>query len=242
MGQTSSTATPTTLPELALHCLRVADASPADGLIEPFFDYLIGVDAASSVPTNVQATMAVPTPAELARVLEENEGIPIRLTVYNAKTQRVRDVTLTPSRDWHAGSGKTGASLVGLSVRLCNPAAALESVWHILEVLEGSPAEMAGLVPFGDWVCGWAGGPLNGESAFHDLVEAHVDKPLRLYVYSADLDNLREVVVIPNEKWGGSGLLGCGVGYGILHRIPRPATPPNEYLGHTSPLADVGRA
>lgn len=24
--------------------------------------------------------------------------------------------------------------------------------------------------------------------------------------------NLREVVVIPNEKWGGSGLLGCGVG------------------------------
>lgn len=40
----------------------------------------------------------------------------------------------------------------------------------------------------------------------------HIDKPLRLYVYSADLDNLREVVVIPNEKWGGSGLLGCGVG------------------------------
>lgn len=30
---------------------------------------------------------------------------------------------------------------------------------------------------------------------------------------SADVfSNLREVVVIPNEKWGGSGLLGCGVG------------------------------
>ncbi len=47
---------------------------------------------------------------------------------------------------------------------------------------------MAGLVPFGDWVCGWAGGPLHGEGAFHDLVEAHIDKPLRLYVYSADLE------------------------------------------------------
>lgn len=90
MGQTSSTASPTTLPEFALHCLRVADHSPADGLLEPFFDYLIGVDAAASVPTGAASAVAVPTPAELARVLEENEGIPIRLTVYNAKTQRVR--------------------------------------------------------------------------------------------------------------------------------------------------------
>lgn len=32
-------------------------------------------------------------------------------------------------------------------------------------------AQMAGLVPFGDWVCGWAGGPLHGENAFYDLVE-----------------------------------------------------------------------
>lgn len=48
--------------------------------------------------------------------------------------------------------------------------------------------QMAGLVPFGDWVCGWAGGPLHGENSFYDLVEAHVDKPLRLYVYSADLE------------------------------------------------------
>lgn len=31
---------------------------------------------------------------------------------------------------------------------------------------------MAGLVPFGDWVCGWAGGPLHGENSFYDLVEA----------------------------------------------------------------------
>lgn len=30
--------------------------------------------------------------------------------------------------------------------------------------------------------------------------------------HSLTYSNLREVVVIPNEKWGGSGLLGCGVG------------------------------
>lgn len=57
-------------------------------------------------------------------------------------TTLTTDVTLTPSRDWDTGSGKARASLLGLSVRVCNPAAALESVWHILEVLEGSPAEV----------------------------------------------------------------------------------------------------
>ena len=36
------------------------------------------------------------------------------------------------------------SSLLGLSLRVCNPAHALESVYHVLDVLEGSPAEMAG--------------------------------------------------------------------------------------------------
>lgn len=32
---------------------------------------------------------------------------------------------------------------------------------------------------------------------------------------------LREVVLVPNRMWGGEGLLGCGVGFGLLHRIPK---------------------
>jgi hypothetical protein len=72
-----------------------------------------------------------------------------------------------------------------------------------------------GLVPYGDYVVGWTEGPLYTESEFYDLVEQvsrsrrllhtfsarkletkplrllslqHVEKPLRLYVYSADLE------------------------------------------------------
>jgi Tfp pilus assembly protein PilV len=33
-------------------------------------------------------------------------------------------------------------SLLGISLRACNPAHALESVYHVLDVLEGSPAEV----------------------------------------------------------------------------------------------------
>ena len=57
-------------------------------------------------------------------------------------------------------------------MRICEPEFALENVWHVLDVLEGSPAESAGLVPYGDWIIGWSGGVLGAESDFYDVVEA----------------------------------------------------------------------
>lgn len=91
MGQTSSSSL-SSLPEFALHCLRVADGSPADGHLEPFFDYLIGVDAEVNLTTGEgeRPALQVPTPTELAALLEESEGRELGLVVYNAKTQRVR--------------------------------------------------------------------------------------------------------------------------------------------------------
>ncbi|KAG8787550.1 hypothetical protein FRC16_001543, partial [Serendipita sp. 398] len=208
----------------ALHVLRVAPGSPADGFIEPFFDFLVGVDG-SQLGNVVDAK-------SLSRMVEEHEGKPLPLLIWSAKYRQMRVVPIIPSRTWSQASHDSSSnaneppSLLGLSMRLCTPEHALESVWHILEVLEGSPAESAGLVPYGDWVVGWSGGVLSGENAFYDLVEAHIDKPLRAIIYSYDFDTLREIVLVPNRKWGGEGLLGCGVGYGLLHRIPpQPSNP-----------------
>ena len=39
-------------------------------------------------------------------------------------------------------------------------------------------------------------------------------------MYNFDLDAVREVLLTPNSAWGGEGALGCGIGYGYLHRIP----------------------
>ena len=63
-------------------------------------------------------------------------------------------------------------SLLGLSMRMCEPEFAMENVWHVLDVLEGSPAESAGLVPYGDWIIGWSGGVLSTEGDFYEVVEA----------------------------------------------------------------------
>jgi len=45
-----------------------------------------------------------------------------------------------------------------------------------------------GLVPYGDFVIAWSGGPLHSENDFYSLVETHVDKALRLFVYNSDLE------------------------------------------------------
>lgn len=57
-------------------------------------------------------------------------------------------------------------------MRVCEPEFSLDNVWHVLDVLEGSPAESAGLVPYGDWIVGWSGGVLAAEGDFYDVVEA----------------------------------------------------------------------
>lgn len=128
------------------------------------------------------------------------------------------DVRIVPSRKWSekGTSGNAQPSLLGLTLRLCNPTVSITHVWHILDVLEGSPADSAGLVPFGDYIIGWTGGPLESESDFFQLIEHHAGRNLAVYVYNRDYDHTREVIIMPNRDWGGEGLLGCGVGYGLL--------------------------
>jgi hypothetical protein len=91
-------------------------------------------------------------------------------------------VPITPSRAWslpHSDipnpqepESNPQPSLLGLSMRMCEPEFVMDNVWHVLDVLEGSPAESAGLVPFGDFILGWSGGVLSAENDFYDLVEA----------------------------------------------------------------------
>jgi len=116
-------------------------------------------------------------------------------------------VPITPSRNWSQNSltDNERPSLLGLSMRMCEPEASLDNVWHVMDVLEGSPAESAGLVPYGDYIVGWSGGALNAENDFYELVESvcrltmlltflqlissqHIEKPLRVYVYSHDFE------------------------------------------------------
>ena len=51
------------------------------------------------------------------------------------------------------------------------PLSSTEDVWHILDVMPNSPADVAGLLPYGDYVIGSPEGLVRGEAGLGELVE-----------------------------------------------------------------------
>lgn len=186
------------------HVLRVQDHSPGQKAgLEAFFDFILAIG-------NTRLDQDNDTLKELLKANIDKE---IQMTVFSSKTQNIRVVNIMPSTTWG------GQGLLGVSIRFCSFEGANENVWHILEVHPSSPAEEAGLIPFTDYIIG-ADSILHESEDLFTLIESHKGRPLKMYVYNIDRDACREVTITPNDKWGGEGSLGCGIGYGYLHRIP----------------------
>ncbi|XP_051986244.1 Golgi reassembly-stacking protein 2 [Xyrauchen texanus] len=212
------------------HVLRVQENSPGHRAgLEPFFDFIVSIN-------NTRLNKDNDT---LKDILKASVEKPVKMLVYSSKTLELREATVTPSNMWG------GQGLLGVSIRFCSFEGANENVWHVLEVEPNSPAALAGLRPHTDYIIG-ADTVMNESEDLFSLIETHEGKGLKLYVYNTDTDNCREVVITPNSAWGGEGSLGCGIGYGYLHRIPtRPFEEGKKisFSGHnpsepTSPLKD----
>lgn len=186
------------------HVHGVQPGSPAEVAgLQPFFDFILSLDHKRLNEENEL----------LKELLKANMERVVKMEVYSTKTTRVRELEVVPSNMWG------GQGLLGASVRFCSYQGANENVWHVLDVEASSPAALAGLQPHTDYIVG-ADQVLQDSEDFFSLIEAHEGKPLKLLVYSTQTDGCREVVVTPNGAWGGEGSLGCGIGYGYLHRIP----------------------
>ncbi|MED6291159.1 Golgi reassembly-stacking protein 2 [Characodon lateralis] len=212
------------------HVLRVQENSPGHRAgLEPFFDFIVSINNSRLNKDN----------DTLKDLLKANVEKPVKMLVYSSKTLELRETTVTPSNLWG------GQGLLGVSIRFCSFEGANENVWHVLEVEPNSPAALAGLRPHTDYIIG-ADTVMNESEDLFSLIESHEGKGLKLYVYNTDTDNCREVVITPNSAWGGDGSLGCGIGYGYLHRIPtRPfeegkkiSFPANSSTEPVSPIKD----
>ena len=62
----------------------------------------------------------------LKDLLKANVEKPVKMLVYSSKTQKVREVELTPSHNWG------GQGLLGVSIRFCSFEGANENVWHVM--------------------------------------------------------------------------------------------------------------
>lgn len=164
-----------------------------------------------------------PDPNLFATEVRNCAGLNVNLILWNAKGSRSRDVTLpVPSP-----SPTLGLTLQWTSLSVT------EDVWHVLDVIANSPADTAGLLPYGDYIVGTPEGNVHGEAGLGELVEDYLGRSLRLYVYNHEYAVTRLVTLTPSRSWGGSGALGCVLGFGALHRLPVPMTEPIAGPGET---------
>ncbi|KHJ94543.1 hypothetical protein OESDEN_05523, partial [Oesophagostomum dentatum] len=192
------------LAAFIIQTFKVQDNSPGQAAgLEPFFDFIVSIGNTRLDKDN----------DTMKEILKQHIEKPIELTVYNSKTQTVRQTTVVPSELWG------GQGLLGVSIRFCSFDGASQHVWHVVSVQPNSPASIAGLQSNTDYILG-AESVLNQADDLIALVQANEGKPLKLYVYNVDSDVVREVSLTPNSAWGGEGCLGCDIGYGYLHRIP----------------------
>ncbi|XP_057178717.1 Golgi reassembly-stacking protein 1b [Triplophysa rosa] len=186
------------------HVHGIQENSPAQRAgLEPFFDFILSVGHARLNKDN----------SMLKDLLKANIEKPVKMEVYSSKVLKIRELEVIPSNMWG------GQGLLGASVRFCTFHGASHNVWHVLDVELNSPAALAGLKPYSDYIVG-ADQVLQASEDFFTLIEASEGKALKLLVYNTERDDCREVHITPNGAWGGEGSLGCGIGFGYLHRIP----------------------
>jgi len=86
--------------------------------------------------------------------------------------------------------------------------------YRILEVLTKSPAYVAKLQPFLDFILAVNGTELmQSEMPFQDLIRANEGCPITLTVYSILTRQERECLIVPQKGWGGDEILGIAVRY-----------------------------
>ncbi|KFG80910.1 golgi reassembly-stacking protein 2 [Metarhizium anisopliae] len=182
--------------------------------IEPWFDFIVGING---------RPIEDPNPALFAQEIRNCAGGTVSLGLWNAKGQRTREMHIHVPPD---------TASLGLTLQY-SPIALAANIWHVLDVAARSPADQGGLLPYSDYILGSPEGPLHGESALGELVEDHIGRPLRLFVYNNEYNVTREVTIHPSRGWGGEGALGCVLGYGALHRLPAPLSEPVSAPGET---------
>lgn len=118
----------------------------------------------STAAANLTSTDRVkdnPEPSLFIQELRNCAGTNISLGVFSAKGSQIREIFISVPAD---------AAPLGLALQW-SPLACTEDVWHILDVMPNSPADVAGLLPYSDYVIGSPEGQMRGDSGLSELIE-----------------------------------------------------------------------
>ncbi|KAL3230426.1 Uncharacterized protein RNJ44_00875 [Nakaseomyces bracarensis] len=253
-AQINKAVDPSTLSKV-ISGLRVVYVDELQLQLESYFDFIVGIDDDALPLMNNQHGYLYPDYNEMIRLLNihAEQGTAVKLNVWSAKGGTFRDEYLSLKRrdlgddhleDVNLSNDSPVNSLnsknfepLGFKVQW-TPLLAATFTYHVLQLnIENGPAHIAGLIPDEDYIIGAQDGLLatGGETLLQDLIRTRANHDLVLYVYNKVVDCVRPVTV----NIGPDGRLGCGVGFGFLHRIPtvRKATDHTHNHTDSTPVA-----
>ncbi|KAH3687347.1 hypothetical protein WICPIJ_001691 [Wickerhamomyces pijperi] len=201
---------------------------------QSWFDYIIGVNG-HDIPTNyTEDYRLLPNYEYFLKMIENCKGKSVTFEIWCAKGGVIKSIEVPISdgtledvpinNNPHVVVNQAFNKL-GLTLQW-TPLISSAFVYHVLEINANSPAEKAGLLPHSDYIIGAQDGLLctGGEDLLGRVINSKYNMELILYVYNQEYDVVRPVTIVPSDQWGGKGYLGCGVGYGLLHRLPIPSS------------------
>lgn len=230
--------------------VRLLPYSPAHktGLV-PFFDIITALD---HVLLDAEGKPALQF---FKSYVTNHRDQPVCFTVFNLHTRAYRDVSCIPSDEWGGGG------LLGCSIEWARAEACPERCVHVVDVLEGSPAEHCReLKANRDYIVGMqtAQEPLitliKNQSDFYSRLEAwheeqrwalerkqrfpseavEVPHVLLFLVYNSENNSVKEVAIEMGTN--PEAALGMSVATGLLHIIPSAATSPDLATGASLPV------
>lgn len=211
-----------------LHGLRIVQVDETQLQLESFFDFIVGINDMPLPFIEIQNRTLYPNYNEIFQILNDHCGSSVKFNIWSGKGGQYRDEYMNISAKYvmedvplnENSSTQIRGIFHSLGFKVqWTPLISSTYVYHVLQInFKDSPAYEAGLIPSEDYIISCQDGLLatGGEELLQDIIKSRVNSELIMYVYNAVEDCVRPVTV----NIGNNGRLGCGVGYGFLHRIP----------------------
>lgn len=182
--------------------LEVLPGSPAhEANLQPFLDFIVAING----------TQLMKSEMPFQDLIRANENCPITLTVYSILTRQERECAITPRKGWG------GDEILGIAVRYEDAITAASRILHVTSVAVSSPSAEAGLIPNEDYILGATDYSIESSEEFSAL--SLYQSEMNIVVYNKSQKTVRHVILKPNLKWGGSGVLGCEIAEGYMHAL-----------------------
>jgi GRASP55/65 PDZ-like domain len=150
---------------------------------------------------------------EFESSLKANIDKPVKITVYNMYSRKIRTIEITPRLNW-GGNG-----ILGAVIKPDDYCHAHERAFQVRSIYVDSPSHKAGLKSMDDFILGTEDNIFDSLHSFQDFLKLSENKEIEILVFNKLTEKLNKHKITPSSKWDKGnedlGLLGSVLGCGF---------------------------